>query len=322
MTLIENQLLDFYKSKLTSWNLIYKPIAVQYRISKSIFTIITLFFIAFYLYSLFSGNNNTTLTAPVTYLIIYCLIVIILFQLFKKIVIYPAQEQALKKYKINVKSPYWNESISLIIKSFLIQNNILNGDPKTDEKTLDFLIDIFHKRIEHLEKKGWATILSTYGGLSLLFIIPAWTALNQWINNPTNKIFNDVSQAIGYFLGISSLILIIIFFIWAPIRQGVLEEMFSSQLKDTRHLTQALENIRLAIHTPAYYQKIESKIMQPQIIDSIIQEYMTDSQEQTNISPLPNNMFVADEIEKLAILKDKKIITDEEFTKQKEKLLN
>lgn len=153
MTLIENQLLDFYKSKLTSWNLIYKPIAVQYRISKSIFTIITLFFIAFYLYSLFSGNNNTTLTAPVTYLIIYCLIVIILFQLFKKIVIYPAQEQALKKYKINVKSPYWNESISLIIKSFLIQNNILNGDPKTDEKTLDFLIDIFHKRIEHLEKK-------------------------------------------------------------------------------------------------------------------------------------------------------------------------
>ncbi|MEM5679228.1 hypothetical protein AAHB46_03795 [Bacillus paranthracis] len=82
--------------------------------------------------------------------------------------------------------------------------------------------------------------------------------------------------------------------------------MFSSQLKDTRHLTQALENIRLAIHTPAYYQKIESKIMQPQIIDSIIQEYMNDSQEQTNISPLPNNMFVADEIEKLAILKDKK----------------
>lgn len=62
--------------------------------------------------------------------------------------------------------------------------------------------------------------------------------------------------------------------------------------------------------------------MQPQIIDSIIQEYMNDSQEQTNISPLPNNMFVADEIEKLAILKDKKIITDAEFIKQKEKLLD
>jgi len=321
--LIENQLLDFYKNKLTSWNLIYKPISLKYKIFKSIFAIISLIFIGLYLYAVFSTNNNKTiLYNPFVHLTIYCLIVLTFFQLFKKTVMIPAQNQAYKKYKIEVKSPYWNESISLIIKSFLTQNNILTGKPETDEKTLDFLIDIFHNRIDQLEKKGWASILSTYGGLALLFIIPAWTALNQWINNPINKIFNDVSQAIGYFLGISSLILIIIFFIWAPIRQGVLEEMFSSQLKDTRHLTQALENIRLAIHTPAYYQKIESKIMQPQIIDSIIQEYMNDSQEQTNISPLPNNMFVADEIEKLAILKDKKIITDAEFIKQKEKLLD
>lgn len=80
------------------------------------------------------------------------------------------------------------------------------------------------------------------------------------MNNPTNKTLITSSQAIGYFLGISSLILIIIFFIWAPIRQGVLEEMFSSQLKDTRHLTQALENIKLAIHTPAYYQKSNPKL--------------------------------------------------------------
>jgi len=321
--LIENQLLDFYKNKLTSWNLIYKPISLKYKFFKAIFAIISLIFIGLYFYAVFSTNNNKTiLYNPFIHLIIYCLIVLTFFQLFKKTVMTPAQNQAYKKYKIEVNSPYWNESISLIIKSFLTQNNILIGKPETDEKTLDFLIDIFHNRIDQLEKKGWASILSTYGGLALLFIIPAWAAFNQWMNNPTNKTLITSSQAIGYFLGICSLILIIIFFIWAPIRQGFLEEMFSSQLKDIRHLTQALENIRIALHTPTYYQKIESKVMQPQIVDSIIQEYMTDSEEQTNIPPLPNTMFVADELEKLAILKDKKIITDEEFIKQKEKLLN
>ncbi|MBW3495192.1 SHOCT domain-containing protein [Bacillus sp. FDAARGOS_1420] len=320
--MIEKQLSDFYKNKLTSWNLIYKPISLKYKIFKAIFAIITLIFIGLYLYAVFSTNNKTILYNPFMHLIIYCLITVAFFQLFKKVVIIPAQKQAYKKYKIDIKSPYWNESISLIIKSFLIQNNILIGKPETDEKTLEFLINILHKRIDQLEKKGWAPILSTYSGLALLFIIPTWTAFNQWMNNPNNEILVTSSQAIGYFLGICALILIIIFFIWAPIRQGFLEEMFSSQLKDTRHLTQALENIRIAVHTPTYYQKIESKVMQPQIIDSIIQEYMTDSEEQTNISPLPNNMFVADEIEKLAILRDKKIITDKEFIKQKEKLLN
>ncbi|PFT36093.1 SHOCT domain-containing protein [Bacillus cereus] len=320
--MIKDQLIEFYKKKLTSWNLIYKPISLKYKIFKAVFAIISLLFIGLYLYAVFSTNSNTIiLYNPFIHLIIYCLIVLVFFQLFKKTVIIPAQKQAYKKYKIDVKSPYWNESISLIIKSFLIQNNILTGKPETDEKTLDFLIDIFHKRIEQLEKKGWIPILSTYGGLALLFIIPAWTAFNQWINNPANKILITSSQAIGYFLGICSVILIIIFFIWVPIRQGFLEEMFSSELKDTQHLTQALENIRITLQTATYYEKIKSKVMQPQVIASIIEEYINNS-EKTVIPPLPHNVFVADEIEKLATLKDKKIITDEEFIKQKAKLLN
>ncbi|MGR5879239.1 hypothetical protein ACT7DO_08310 [Bacillus pacificus] len=82
----------------------------------------------------------------------------------------------------------------------------------------------------------------------------------------------------------------------------------------------ALENIRISLDNKKYNEQIVSKTMQPQIIESIIQEYMTNSEEQTNILLLPKNMFVADEIEKLAILKDKNIITYAEFIKQKEKL--
>ncbi|MGR5913928.1 hypothetical protein ACT7DA_11245 [Bacillus pacificus] len=161
-----------------------------------------------------------------------------------------------------------------------------------------------------------ATTLSTYGGLALLFIIPVWAAFNQWISNPKNEILKNGSQATGYLLAICLFILIFIFCVWAPIRQGILG-MFSSELNNTQNLVQALENIRISLDNKKYNEQIVSKTMQPQIIESIIQEYMTNSEEQTNILLLPKNMFVADEIEKLAILKDKNIITYAEFIKQK-----
>ncbi|MEW9577368.1 SHOCT domain-containing protein [Bacillus toyonensis] len=320
--MIETRLQDFYNKKLTSWNLIYKPFSVRYKTFKSIFLIITLIFMGLYLYTPFSTpRNNTISSSPFTYLVMFCLITGIYFLLFKNFVTSPAQDIAYKKYKIDVKSPYWNESISLIIKSYLFQNNILNNEAESNKKTLDFLIDIFQKKIDKLEKKGWATTLSTYGGLALLFIIPVWTAFNQWISNPKNEILKNGFQATSYLLAICFFIFIFIFCVWAPIRQGLLG-MFSSELNNTQNLLRALENIRISLDNKKYNEQITSKAMQPKIIESIIQEYMADSEKQTNISPLSNNMFVADEIEKLATLKDKKIITDEEFIKQKEKLLN
>lgn len=320
--MIEARLQDFYNKKLTSWNLIYKPLSFRYKTFKSIFLIIALIFMGLYLYTPFStSKNNIISSSPFTYLIIFCLITGIYFLLFKNFVTSPAQDKAYKKYKIDVKSPYWNESISLIIRYFLTQNNILTNEPEADRKTLDFLIDIFQKRIDKLEKKGLATTLSTYGGLALLFIIPVWAAFNQWISNPKNEILKNGSQATGYLLAICLFILIFIFCVWAPIRQGILG-MFSSELNNTQNLVRALENIRISLDNKKYNEQIVSKTMQPQIIESIIQEYMTNSEEQTNILLLPKNMFVADEIEKLAILKDKNIITYAEFIKQKEKLLD
>ena len=97
--MIENQLLDFYKNKLTSWNLIYKPISLKYKIFKSIFAIISLIFIGLYLYAVFSTNNNKTiLYNPFVHLTIYCLIVLTFFN-FSKTVMIPAQNQAYKNIR-------------------------------------------------------------------------------------------------------------------------------------------------------------------------------------------------------------------------------
>lgn len=132
----ELELFDFYSKKLIKWNLVYK-----YVLKNIIFLVAT--FISIAVLVIISLNifveNDIEFDSFYIYMILFLVCM-------HYVVVKPAILISVNKYNISFKSKQWQVFICLIVQSYLFKKELLNNDPKFNEESLQFLIEVLKEK--------------------------------------------------------------------------------------------------------------------------------------------------------------------------------
>lgn len=267
--MFEEQLLDFYLKKLNIWNLVYKDVR------KQLFSVVFIFVLVLTGFLVFIYLNNSfrkyILFDPFYASLLYFLAYMILFLICMYFFVFRlAISTCITKYNISFKSKHWKVFIYLMIQSYLYDRKILGSDPKLNEKSLDFLINALKERKEEVNDLNLLNNLSSYFALFFLLAVPVWSAFNGWIYNHGG--IDDLGKAIWYLATMISIIAILVFSIWMPIKVSLLEELFCRKSSKILYLIKALESIKFSLENPNYNRAEKPIVIKQSIINEIIKE--------------------------------------------------
>lgn len=230
-----NRLIDFYKSKLSQNNLIFKYIKVYY-----ILFYITIIISSVSFVWLLSKHSWLYLLIPI---LTYILAIIIFSVLIKRTI--------LKKHKISI-SPFissnsWTEYKVKLLKVYLKQHNCL------EKNKIKSYIEFLEK--ESNNKKPSNYIIFGVPGLLIAFFVPVWNNFNSWVFNHEINILND---GIGYIVMIFIILFIVSFFIgiiklWA-------KDLLESDYQKIKDLTYLLELVHVSIDEPVIDDTILNRL--------------------------------------------------------------
>ncbi|MEC2664938.1 hypothetical protein P9W94_28875, partial [Bacillus cereus] len=162
----ELELFNFYSKKLSKWNLVYK-----YVLKNIIFLVAT--FISIAALVIISLNifveHDIEFDSFYIYMIFFFVYMILFLVCMHYVVVKPAILISVNKYNISFKSKQWQVFICLIVQSYLFKKELLNNDPKFNEESLQFLIQVLKEKKEETEKLNVLKLLSIYGSLFFLF---------------------------------------------------------------------------------------------------------------------------------------------------------
>ncbi|PEK09968.1 hypothetical protein [Bacillus toyonensis] len=265
--MFEEKLLNFYEKKLNLWNLIYKHLLKSLIVvfCSLIFVGIVVFWVLYVNLGLEDSMYHFV------YFIYFVAYISLSMFILNEFIVVPAQSFSIKEYGITFKSSDWRVFIYFIIRSYLYEEKILVHDNNSLNKdSLEFLIKSLEKRKEEVEKYNIFTVLSTCWGIFFLFSMPVWSGFNSWIFNHGG--FEDLSDAVAYFVLMISFIAMLVFSIWMPFKMNFLDDILNKQSSKISFLITALSTIRFALDNSNYIRTEKRSVIKKGVIKSIIKK--------------------------------------------------
>ncbi|WP_165497489.1 MULTISPECIES: hypothetical protein [Bacillus cereus group] len=276
-TLIETQLIHFYKKRLSNFSLVFKRLTINIIITILAVTISTRFFLSHIVEeSVHSAIGFYILSVTVGVLLTYILL------------IRPHNIFTINEYNIKFRSTQWEAFRMLLLTKFLFSSNLLNKSNTNNKenteqhiKKLESLIDLLQNRLDNNKKENLLAALGSNINTAVIFLIPVWTAFNS-------QIFMHKDLTIEQ--GLKRLLLILIIMmpsIWFFF-------MFKSAIKDfnffstDKYLTDLIDiltqlKVILTLNNPNYLQKYYSAELN-ELIENQIKDYESTLHTKTKFS--------------------------------------
>ncbi|PED08996.1 hypothetical protein COL30_00065 [Bacillus pseudomycoides] len=277
VTLIETQLIHFYKNRLSNFSLVFKRLTINIVITFLAVTISTRFFLSCIVkesfgFALIFYILSVTVGAALTY---------ILF-------IRPYNILTINEYNIKFRSTQWEAFRMLLLKNFLFSSNLLNEEYRNNKenteqhiKKLESLIDLLQNRLDNNKKENLLAALGSNINTAVIFFIPVWTAFNSQIFMHNTL---TIEQGLKRLLLILAILLPSIWFFFM-IRNAIKDFNFFSTDRYITDLIDLLNQLKviLILDNPNYLKKYYSEELND-LIENQIKDYESTLQTKTKFS--------------------------------------
>jgi len=228
------QLLKYYKNKVTAYGLVFRHMKVTYNLL-IFFISITSTYLIISIPNIFWGifQDNKSSYSFLISSVILILITSVLFKIFNR----KAKDILEKKHKIIVKEKHWrNQSFNSLQNKNILDYIIVNNLNNTDK--INQLISILTKEIE---RRKFPALLAP--GIIVSFSLPIWIQL-------LNKLFYSVSsQMDALSLSISLVLILCVLVGFISLLKWIFTQligvMLISETTLMKHLIEKLEEIML-----------------------------------------------------------------------------
>ncbi|MGV6979360.1 hypothetical protein ACWA19_29365 [Bacillus toyonensis] len=269
ITLIERQLIHFYKNQLSNFSLVFKRLIIN-------LIIWFLFFITTSPY-LLSLANEKSLVSTFTFILITIVINLIMLNIF---FIKPSNILAINVYNTKFRSTQWELFRMLLLKKFLFSSKLL--EKKNEEENinkLESLIALLQNRLDNNKEHSILGILGSNISTALIFFIPAWTAFNSQIFIHNKLTINQALLRLGVLL----LILVISTYFLFLLKSLFKDFNFFSTNKHITELIDLLNQLKVILDNPHYIEKHHPARLED-LVENLVNNYESTLQNQKTYS--------------------------------------
>ncbi|PEC89392.1 hypothetical protein COJ87_19805 [Bacillus cereus] len=271
--MFEREILNFYRKGMSMWSLLFKLVWIR----STLFVVIQVCtFIAFVIFSFYGLDNTNEMST--WYMSLFIIWEIILLFIFGLCIVRKGKKKFFRIYKIELYNEEWNIFRCILLKEFLIYQEILSvkkEDLEKNRNTLDFCIERLESRLERKKKTRFLTIFSSYSAVFIAFMVPAWTGFNTWFFTQYYNKENHpmaLGQATAY-LGVIFGSIIIVLALYILLKHLFIDEILRWGDQRISYLIEILQNIKFSLDNPKYFGEFEKKKHIKESIRILLDEY-------------------------------------------------
>ncbi|EKS8378238.1 hypothetical protein QC477_005152 [Bacillus cereus] len=271
--MFEREILNFYRKGMSMWSLLFKLVWIR----STLFVVIQVCtFIAFVIFSFYGLDNTNEMST--WYMSLFIIWEIILLFIFGLCIVRKGKKKFFRIYKIELYNEEWNIFRCILLKEFLIYQEILSvkkEDLEKNRNTLDFCIERLESRLERKKKTRFLTIFSSYSAVFIAFMVPAWTGFNTWFFTQYYNKENHpmaLGQATAY-LGVIFGSIIIVLALYILLKHLFIDEILRWGDQRISYLIEILQNIKFSLDNPKYFGEFEKKKHIKESIRTLLDEY-------------------------------------------------